>query len=521
MENMMKYSNPVIPGFYPDPSVCRVGSDFYLVTSSFEYFPGVPVFKSRDLVQWKQIGHCLTRPEQLPLAGARSSGGIYAPTIRYHKGRFYMVTTNVTDKGHFFVWTDDPTGEWSDPIWVQFGDKPGFNDSIDSSLFFDDDGKVYFQCNHQQEGIFQFEIDIETGEHLSDTRHLWAGTGGSWPEAPHLYKIDGRYYLLIAEGGTHLTHMVTIARSDNPWGPFESCPYNPILTHRSRYHQIQATGHAELFQAEDGSWWAVSLAIRWPDTVKYNPRTHHLGRETFLAPVKWIDGWPVIGNNSQIELEMEVDHLPGNPAALEQSSQPTSDDFAQPELPLYWNFLRNPRAEDWSVAEKPGTLTLHGSAVTLDDVDSPAFIGRRQQHADCVVSTTVDFDPTQENEEAGLTALMNECHHYDIAVTRRDGQRSVIFRQRIGPFLRAELACEPIGEGAVTLVIEAGALTYHFQYAVAGGEPRELGTGTVHHLSTEVAGGFTGVYFGMYATGNGQRSTTPAHFVNFEYLPML
>jgi alpha-N-arabinofuranosidase len=183
--------------------------------------------------------------------------------------------------------------------------------------------------------------------------------------------------------------------------------------------------------------------------------------------------------------------------------------------------LRNPRAEDWSLTEKPGTVTLHGSAVTLNDVDSPAFIGRRQQHANCAVSTTVDFDPTQENEEAGLTALMNECHHYDIAITRRDGQRSVIFRQRIGPFLQAELACEPIGEGAVTLVIEGGALTYRFQYAVAGGEPRELGTGTVHHLSTEVAGGFTGVYFGMYATGNGQRSTTPAHFVNFEYLPML
>ena len=149
----MIYRNPVIPGFYPDPSVCRVGPDFYLVTSSFEYYPGVPVFKSRDLVQWEQIGHCLTRPEQLPLEGARSSGGIYAPTIRYHDGRFYMVTTNVTDRGHFYVWTDDPAGEWSDPIWVQFGDRPGFNDSIDSSLFFDDDGKVYFQCNHQQEGI--------------------------------------------------------------------------------------------------------------------------------------------------------------------------------------------------------------------------------------------------------------------------------------------------------------------------------------------------------------------------------
>jgi len=515
----MIYRNPVIPGFYPDPSVCRVGPDFYLVTSSFEYYPGVPVFKSRDLVQWKQIGHCLTRPQQLPLEGARSSGGIYAPTIRYHDGRFYMVTTNVTDRGHFYVWTDDPAGEWSDPIWVQFGDSPGFNASIDSSLFFDDDGKVYFQCNHQQEGIYQFEIDIETGEHRSDTRHLWTGTGGAWPEAPHLYKIDGRYYLLIAEGGTHIGHMVTIARSDTPWGPFESCPHNPILSHRSLYHRIQATGHAELFQAEDGEWWLVCLAIRWPDTLGYIPRAHHMGRETFLAPVKWEDGWPVVGNGGRIELEMAVDHLPGTPDTVDQTPLTIYDDFSRPELPPYWNFLRNPHAEDWSLTEKPGTLTLHGSALTLDDVASPAFIGRRQQHAACSVSATLNFDPVQENEESGLTVLMNERHHYDIAVVRRDSQRSVILRQRIGPSLQAEVACEPIEDGAVTLVVEAGALTYSFRYGIAGGELRQLGTGSVHHLSTEVAGGFTGVYFGMYVTGNGQRSTTPAHFDCFEYRP--
>lgn len=516
----MKYDNPVIPGFYPDPSVCRVGADFYLVTSTFEYFPGVPVFKSRDLVHWEQIGHCLTRPKQLPLTGARSSGGIYAPTIRYHDGRFYVVTTNVTDEGHFFVWTDDPAGEWSDPIWVTFGDKPGFNSSIDSSLFFDDDGKVYFQCNHLQEGIFQFEIDIKTGEHRSETRHLWTGIGGGWPEAPHLYKIDGRYYLLIAEGGTHTGHMATIARSDTPWGPFESCPHNPILTHRSLFSRIQATGHAELFQAEDGSWWLVCLAIRWPDPPRFNARSHHIGRETFLAPVTWEEGWPVIGDGGRIELEMPVDHLPGNPAVVDQTPKATYDDFARSGLPLYWNFIRNPHADDWSLTEKPGTLTLHGSAVTLNDVASPAFIGRRQQHFNCVVSTTVCFDPDQENEEAGLTVLMNEHHHYEITITRRRGQRSVVFRQRIGPFLQAELACEPIGNGLVTLIVEATALTYHFRYAVADDRPRELGTGTVHHLSTEVAGGFTGVYFGMYATGNGRRSSTAAHFECFEYQPM-
>jgi len=224
--------------------------------------------------------------------------------------------------------------------------------------------------------------------------------------------------------------------------------------------------------------------------------------------VTWEDGWPVIGDGGRIELEMAVDHLPGNPAAVDQTPKTIYDDFALPGLPLYWNFLRNPHAKDWSLTEKPGTLTLHGSAVTLNDVASPAFIGRRQQHFDCVVSTTINFDPAKENEEAGLTTLMNESHHYEIAITRRDGQRSVIFRQRIGPLLQAELACEAIADGPVTLLVAASALTYHFKYAVADGRSRELGTGTVHHLSTEVAGGFTGVYFGMYATGNGERSTT-------------
>ena len=210
---------------------------------------------------------------------------------------------------------------------------------------------------------------------------------------------------------------------------------------------------------------------------------------------------------------------PGTPDTVDQTPLTIYDDFSRPELPPYWNFLRNPHAEDWSLTEKSGTLTLHGSALTLDDVASPAFVGRRQQHADCSVSTTLNFDPVQENEEFGLTILMNERHHYDIAVVRRDGQRSVILRQRIGPSLQAEVACEPIEDGAVTLVVEAGALTYCFRYGIAGGELRQLGTGTVHHLSTEVAGGFTGVYFGMYATGNGQRSTISAHFDCFEYRP--
>lgn len=273
---MDHFSNPIIPGFYPDPSMCRVGNDYYLVTSTFEYFPGVPLFHSRDLIHWRQIGHCLTRSSQLPLEKAGSSGGIYAPTLRYHNGKFYMVTTNVA-VGNFFVYADDPAGEWSEPVWLE-------HKGIDPSLFFDDDGKVYFTWTTDNQ-IWQCEIDINTGATLTKPRPIWSGTGGRYPEAPHLYKINGTYYLLIAEGGTEYGHMVTLARADSPWGSFESCPHNPILTHRHRgANPIQGTGHADLVEAHDGSWWMVFLAFR---TLAHYQNFHHLGRETFLAPVKW------------------------------------------------------------------------------------------------------------------------------------------------------------------------------------------------------------------------------------------
>jgi xylan 1,4-beta-xylosidase len=494
----MQYTNPVIPGFYPDPSVCRVGEDYYLVTSSFEYFPGVPVFHSRDLVHWCQIGHCLTRPSQLPLQHARSSGGIYAPTIRYHDGTFYMITTNVTGGGNFVVHTDDPAGEWSEPVWIDY---PG----IDPSLLFDDDGRVYFTNNGVYDdgprGIYQFEIDLSSGQPLSEPRLVWTGTGGSHPEAPHLYKIDGRYYLMIAEGGTEYGHMVTVARSDNPYGPFASCPHNPILSHRSLDHPIQATGHADLIQTHDGSWWMVFLGIR------PHRHAHHLGRETFLTPVTWRDGWPVV--DMPVELNMDV--RGGLPPVPCPEPDP-HDDFVLPEPNLQWNFLRNPVDANWSLDERPGYLRLSGTGVTLDDVDSPAFMGRRQQHVNCYAAAVLDFDPQHAGDEAGLTALMNERHHYEIAVTLIDGQRTVIVRQRTGS-LKAVVAQQPIDPGPVTLRISADRDRYTFSYALMDGQSAALASGETRYLSKEVADGFTGVYFGMYATGS------PAYFDWFDYVP--
>jgi alpha-N-arabinofuranosidase len=495
------FHNPILPGFYPDPSVCRVAEDYYLVTSSFEYFPGVPLFHSRDLVHWRQIGHCLTRPSQLPLERARSSGGVFAPTIRHHAGRFYMVTTNVSHGGHFYVTTDDIHGEWSEPIRVEQG-------GIDPSLLFDADGRVYFTSTGDG-NVVQCEIDIATGKRLTETRFVWGGTGGQYPEAPHLYRIGDRYYLTIAEGGTEYGHMETIARSDSPWGPFEPCPRNPILTHRSLSHPIQALGHADLVQTQAGEWWMVCLGIR-PNGY---PPCHHLGRETFLAPVRWdADVWPVVGENGRIALEMPTPDLPPHPWPQE----PERDEFDSPTLLPCWNFLRNPSAEDWSLTERSGWLTLHGSAITLDEADSLAFVGRRQQHFDCEATTLLEFAPQRDGEEAGLTALMNERHHYEIALTRREGVRQVIVRRRIGS-LQAIVAQAPFVGDRCRLSILADRNRYRFRFGPPDGDLHDLAEGETCYLSKEVAGGFTGVYFGLYATGNAARNTTPAHFAWFEY----
>ena len=510
----MRYENPVIPGFHPDPSICRVGDDFYLVTSSFEYFPGVPVFHSRDLVHWRQIGHCLTRRSQLDLEGIGASLGIFAPTIRYHDGLFYMTTTNVTKGGNFIVTATDPAGEWSDPVWV---DQPG----IDPSLFFDDDGRVYYSTS--SDGIKQSEIDVKTGAFLAEPRIVWAGTGGAYPEGPHLYKKDGWYYLVISEGGTELGHMITTARSRHPHGPFESYAGNPILSHRSLPSPIKSTGHADLVQDADGRWWTVCLATR---PVGY-PFKHHLGRETFLVPTTWEEnGWPCIGGNGTVETVVEID-LPGTGSRPKQAidadmpfsreaDRPACDEFDVPTPALCWNFLRNPNEADWSLTEHPGCLTLHGSAVTLDDTASPAFLGRRLEHFVVTCATDMRFEPEADGEEAGLTVLMNNRFHYEIALKRAAGGCGIVFRRTLGSLQREDVVA-PYAGGKLRLTVEADGLWFRFRCTTEDGETIQAGSGECGLLSTEVAGGFTGVYVGVYATGNGRRSAAPALFERFLY----
>jgi alpha-N-arabinofuranosidase len=500
------FQNPVIPGFYPDPSICRVGDDYYLVNSSFEFFPGVPIFHSRDLVHWRQIGYCLTRKSQLNLDHARASGGIYAPTLRYHNGTFYLITTLVDKGGNFFVTATNPAGPWSEPVWVDHA-------GIDPSLFFDEDGAVYY-TRHEGMGdgfIGQAKINVQTGQLDGNLKEVWRGTGGVWPEGPHLYKINGKYYILIAEGGTSYGHMVTIARSDSPWGPFVPNPKNPILTHRDWPDSpIQALGHADLVETPDG-WWLVCLGIR-PQGGKF----HHLGRETYLAPVTWSeDGWPMVNGNGTLETNLTAPRLPQHSWKKERAR----DEFNQPALGLQWNFLRNPYAGDLSLTARPGWLRLNGSAVTLNDQDSPAFVGRRQTDLACRAATRLSFNPQQENEEAGLVLRGNEKNHYEIGITLKDGKRQVFCRKTLNGKIVEPVQYGEIGSGDVILSVAASPLAYDFFYQLGKEAEKKLGAALTGDLSSEKVGGFTGVFVGLYATGNGQKSTPPADFDWFEYRP--
>jgi len=499
---MPAYTNPVLPGFYPDPSVCRVGADFYLVTSSFEYFPGVPVFHSRDLVHFRQLGHCLTRPSQLPLERAPASSGIFAPTIRHHRGRFYMTTTNVSSFGNFIVSADAPEGPWSEPMPIA---QPG----IDPSLFFDDDGTVIFTTSHG--GALQSRIDIVTGQLLSEPKLVWTGTGGQYPEGPHLYKRQGFYYLLLSEGGTEYGHMLTIARSPDPFGPFEPCPRNPLLSHRSLRSPIQGVGHADLVEALDGSWFAVCLGFR-PHGY---PPCYHLGRETFLCPVSWhADGFPILGEHGRLP-ERGTTPLDAWPLA----DAPPRDDFDTPRLAVVFEQLRNPVPGRVTLLERPGFLRLWGGPENLDDTAAPAWVGQRQRQFSADATVCLEFDPAVESDEAGLTVRMNERHHYEVFVTRRDGATSVVVRRRIGS-LRAEVARRSVPPGTPRLILRISAVrdTYTMLWGSSEDRLEALAEGETRYLSTEVAGGFTGVYFAVYATGNGTACQHPADFDWFEVL---
>lgn len=493
-----------------------------MVTSTFEYFPGVPIFHSKDLVHWRQLGHVLSRPSQLDLDEILPSKGIWAPTIRYHEGTFYVITTMVRNdrsQHNFYVTATDPSGEWSDPVWLE--DAPG----IDPSLFFDTDGKVYYtgnrvppegQIHPKNMDIWAQELDLASGKLIGEKQSLWQGAlkVAHAQEGPHVYKVGDMYYLMIAEGGTGHTHAITIARSKSIYGPYEGHRSNPILTHRhlGRDADIVNVGHADLIDTKDGDWWMVCLASR-----PYGGYYRNLGRETFLVPVRWESGWPVVAPGiGKIEQVMEAPRLPEHT----WPSPSACDHFDRAKLSDVWNFLRTPREPFWSLEERPGYLRLNLTPASITKPENPSFIGRRQQHMRFAASTVMEFVPRTEHEVAGLVLLQNMDYQFRMEYGMRDGNTEIrLIRRRGGE--ENITAAIPLQTDRVYLKVEADQQSYSFFYKTDNDEWNTLcekEDGTI--LSTDVAGGFTGAYLGLYASSNGTKSDHAADFDWFEYISL-
>lgn len=497
------FCNPVLPGFYPDPSICRVEDDYYLVTSTFAYFPGVPIFHSRDLLNWKQIGNILDRPSQLNLDGLRHSQGIYAPTLRWNKGVFYVITTLVGNPqngqtGNFIVTATDPSGPWSDPIWIAEAD------GIDPSLFFDDDGSVWYCGTHELPGgkyygdceIWIRSLDLTTMKFTGEAQGIWKGAVRDcvWPEGPHIYKKDGWYYLLHAEGGTDIHHAVSVARSKSITGPWLGNPGNPILTHRNmgRKAAITNVGHGDFVQTPAGEWWMVVLASR-PQGGYFR----NLGRETFLVPVVWEDEWPLICPKTG-----QIVFFEKNPALPQDKIISTPDRFTfdTDALPLDWLQLRTPREPTFSLEDRKGWLRMYTRQSGMRDLAHPGFIGKRQTHHDWQALCGLEFTPQTKGDTAGLVLLQSNDWQYRIELALgNDGQEIRVVMAAGGP--DTVMAKTPFSGGSVTLKAEAYNQNLTFSWGKTEENLEVIADGLDGRvLSTDRAGGFVGTVIGMFAS---------------------
>lgn len=474
----MKYQNPIIRGFHPDPSICRVGEDFYLVTSSFEYFPGIPIYHSRDLVNWEQIGNCIERKGLLPFEKALAGGGMWAPTIRWNDGKFY-VTASFMDYGNFIISSENPAEGWSDPV------KAGL-DGLDPSLLFDG-GRAYYCTNYRTdkriESISLAEIDVETGALLSDIREIWRGFGDDRPkylESPHIYHIGDWYYLLASEGGTRQNHMITGARSRSIWGPYEALENNPILTNRYSADEVSCSGHGDLTDDIHGNWWAVHLAMR-PRKGWYS----HMGRETFLLPLVWKEGLPYIADGrSHIDCEAPL-------TAEQEKPKAFIADFGsrQPQ----WLFLREPREDNYVF---DGRLTLKASQTQISDREgSPTFLAVRQMDLACTVETELEFEPRGDGDEAGITVYLSDTAHYCFCKKRENGSDCLLIYKSGGSIINRIYGAL---KAKLKLKLTASEDGYLLYYGCDGED--YVRAGRVEAPGREEAGKcYTGMLIGLYA----------------------
>lgn len=507
--------NPILAGYYPDPSIVKVGTDYYLVTSSFTHFPGIPILHSTDLITWTQIGNVIDRPDMLDFSGLSVSRGVFAPTIEFHDGLFHVINTCVDCGGNFIVTATDPAGPWSDPQWL-----PHVG-GIDPSLFFDEDGRAYILNNDAPEGeplyeghraIWIREIDAETFEPIGEA--VVAVNGGVdlsqkpvWIEGPHLYKVDGTYYLSAAEGGTGPQHSQVILTADSPMGPFTPHPDNPILTQRDlpedRPNPITSVGHVDFTEDADGNWWAVFLGTR-----PYQGNEYNTGRETFLLPVTWEKGAPrITGPGDVMSYVVDRPDLPSQAAApLPLTGNFTyTDEFDEAELPMHWLMVRTP-TEQWYRLDG-GDLVLSPGAEPVGTAEQPSFLGRRQQHTHAEAMTELSFTAGTPEAEAGIAAFQSDTAYYTLGTSvDADGEAIVRLRKRSGDDMPemgevvTEVAAAVRKGSPLKLRIVARGPELDFYQSGPEGDWQSVALGQDGSiLSTDKAGGFVGTLFGVYA----------------------
>jgi xylan 1,4-beta-xylosidase len=532
-----KFYNPILAGFYPDPSLVKVGTDYYLVNSTFGYFPGIPIFHSKDLTTWNQIGHVLDRNEQLKLEGLGVTRGIFAPAIKYHNGIFYVTCTLVDGGGNFVVTAINPAGPWSNPIWL-----PEVN-GIDPSIFFDDD-KAYLIYNSDapdnkplyqgHRTIRMYEFDYKNLKVVGDNKILVNGgvdfsKKPIWIEGPHIYKKDGFYYLIPAEGGTAEDHSQVVFRSEKVDGPYVPGDKNPILTQRhldpKRKNPVTCTGHAALVENDKGDWSAVFLACRPYEPFEEN--YYNTGRETFLAPVKWIDGWPVINPDyEEVQYSYPLPMPKNGKAKIPMNGNFTlKENFDSKILPFYWMFIRNPQTKWYSLTEKKGELKIEVRPETVSGTSNPSFIGRRQQHSIGYGSVAMSFIPKNENEKAGIIIFQIEESFYYLCKSKSGNDFVVqLFKSNKNKeannmeLIAKEVIDKKFADKELYLKIETNQSEFSFYYGFKKNEWRLLKDevdATV--LSIRKAWSFVGNVYAMYATSLGQPSTNCAYFDWFEY----
>lgn len=530
-----KIINPVISGFYPDPSICRVGDDFYIACSSFELYPGIPIFHSRNLADWEQVGYAMTEENQFHVEKNGMTGGVMAPTIRYHDGLFYIINANFSDKGNYIITAENPAGPWSDPHWLT--DVPG----IDASIFFDDDGSCYVLgtgevwdngAGKKERGIWLAEYDIKNFRMAGEPVTIFnsALRVGASPESPHLYHVGEYYHLVIAEGGTEHYHAVMTARSRELFGFYEGNPANPVMTHRHMGHRCPITnvGHADLVELPDGSWYAVLLASRLIGESGKN-----LGRETFLCPVEWEREWPLFSPaTGKIEWEYPAPFgLDGDFTVKETEC----DDFLGDVLGLDWSFYGRPYGKFYEIGASK--LSLQCIRQSMTDEIKPvgfvpamnrdayaAFVGKRQRSIHTTASCQMQFMP-HDTESAGMAVMQSMNHQYHLERAVENGRQVVqlvLYRAVYDrpPYLpgftcdtkREILAQRDWNREDIILQVQMAEETFTVSAGGSEDELLELYVADGNLINTEQVGCMVGTMVGMFASGHGAESSNRAFF---------